>query len=325
MCRRACAICWTRRNSNRPLNEASGRFEVSSPATTPAPDSPFSLDNAAAYLAWREQKLSGCPSRVEDLVVEVHDPRCLTEAEHDAILQRCRRTNMAVYRSDCGADPDKAIPKQLGLQLGLTHLDRNLLADDDGITALSLAAGGARLDYIPYSNRPLNWHTDGYYNVTGRQIRAMLLHCVRPAMSGGINALLDHEIAYIMLRDADTRYVQALMETDAMTIPERIDEHGVARPAQTGPVFSVDPESGTLHMRYTARTRSIVWKQNPETLAAREFLDRLMASDTPYIFRVRLEAGMGIVCNNVLHNRSGFAGSGDDERLLYRARYYDHM
>lgn len=298
---------------------------MKSSATIPAPDSPFSLDNAAAYLAWREQKLAGCPSRVEDLVVEVRDPRCLTRAERGAIVQRCRTANMALYRSACGADPNKAIPRQLGLQLGLQHLDRNLLADDDGITPLSLAAAGERLDYIPYSNRPLNWHTDGYYNAPERRIRAMLLHCVRPAASGGINALLDHEIAYIMMRDADARYVQALMEHDAMTIPERTDEAGVARPAQTGPVFSVDPQSGCLHMRYTARTRSIEWKRNPDTLPAREFLERLLSGDSPYIFRARLEAGMGIVCNNVLHNRSGFAGSGDDERLLYRARYYDRM
>ena len=30
--------------------------------------------------------------------------------------------------------------------------------------------------------------------------------------------------------------------------------------AQGGPVLSVDPASGALHMRYTARTRSIEWR-----------------------------------------------------------------
>ena len=294
-------------------------------AARPAPGSPFSLESDTAYLDWREQKLSACPVRVEDLVVEVRDPRCLTRAEYNAILQRCRRTNMALYRSDSGADPDKDIPRQFALQFGLVSLDRNMLADDDGITALSTAAGGMRHDYIPYSDLPLNWHTDGYYNEPERQIRAMVLHCVRPAASGGVNALLDHEIAYIRLRDADAGYVQALMAPDAMTIPERIDENGVARPAQTGPVFSVDPENGSLHMRYTARTRSILWKQEPAILAAREFLQQLLISATPHIFRATLEAGMGLICNNVLHNRSGFSGSGSDLRLLYRARYYDRI
>lgn len=290
-----------------------------------APGSPFSLENDAAYLDWRERKLSACPARIEDLVVEVSDPRSLTAAEYDALLQRCRTANIAVYRSACGADPDKEIPRRLARQFGLLRLDRNMLADDDGITALSTAAGGMRHDYIPYSDLPLNWHTDGYYNAPERQIRAMVLHCVRPAAAGGINALLDHEIAYILLRDADPGYVRALMADDAMTIPERVDENGVARPAQSGPVFSVDPGNGSLHMRYTARTRSILWKQEPATLAAREFLQRLFTSTTPHILKARLEAGMGLICNNVLHNRSGFSGSGSDLRLLYRARYYDRI
>lgn len=294
-------------------------------ASAPVPGSPFDLDDAAAYLAWREQKLAARPSNIEDLMVDIRDPRRLTGAERAAIVQRCRDSNMAVYRSACGDDEDKEIPKQLGRQLGLIRLDRNLLADDDGITALGLARDADRLDYIPYSNRPLNWHTDGYYNTPGRQIRGMLLHCVRPSLSGGVNALLDHEIAYIVLRDADPCGVRALMEPDAMTIPERADENGVARPAQTGPVYSIDQATGHLHMRYTARTRSIVWKRDPALLAARQCLERLLGSDSPYILRVRLEAGMGIVCNNVLHNRSGFAGEGDAMRLLYRARYYDRM
>ena len=46
---------------------------------------------------------------------------------------------------------------------------------------------------------------------------------------------------------------------------ERTDEQGIARAAQTGPVFSIDPASGDLHMRYTARTRSIEWKQDATT------------------------------------------------------------
>ena len=44
------------------------------------------------------------------------------------------------------------------------------------------------------------------------------------AATGGENALLDHEIAYLLLRDADPRYVAALMQPDAMTIPARTDD-----------------------------------------------------------------------------------------------------
>jgi hypothetical protein len=109
-----------------------------------------------------------------------------------------------------------------------------------------------------------------------------------------------------------------------MTIPERADDDGVARAAQSGPVFSVD-EDGKLHMRYTARTRSIAWKQDAVTLAAVAFLEQLLAADSPYIYTARLEPGMGLLCNNVLHDRSGFTDNPATPRLLYRARYHERI
>ncbi len=287
--------------------------------------SPFHLDADAAYQAWREAKLSNYPRCAEDMVVEVGDPRALTPAEHDAILRRCRKTNLAIYASRCGTTPDKDIPRMLGLQFGLKQLDHNLLADEDAITSLTVAAGGSqRGDFIPYTDRPIRWHTDGYYNPPERRILGLMLHCVTPAASGGENTLLDHEIAYLLMRDANPEHIRALMAPDAMTIPARMDENGVARPAETGPVFSV-LDNGQLHMRYTARTRSIEWNSNPATLAAVAFLEHLLASELPYIFHARLESGMGLVCNNVLHDRSGFSDDETQQRLLYRARYYERM
>jgi alpha-ketoglutarate-dependent taurine dioxygenase len=153
----------------------------------------------------------------------------------------------------------------------------------------------------------------------------MVLHCVRPAMAGGENALMDHEMAYIALREANRDWLRALMAKDAMTIPERLDEDGVARAEQSGPVFSVDPESGALHMRYTARTRSILWKDDAATRAAAAFLQQLLAADRPDVFRLRLGPGMGLVCNNVLHDRAGFVHDPMEPRLLYRARYLDRV
>ena len=91
-----------------------------------------------------------------------------------------------------------------------------------------------------------------------------------------------------------------------MTIPAREDEAGIARPAETGPVFSVDPGDGTLHMRYTARTKSIEWKRDPAVAAAVAALSRILGEASPFRHRLTLEAGMGIVCNNVLHERTGF-------------------
>jgi hypothetical protein len=136
--------------------------------------------------------------------------------------------------------------------------------------------------------------------------------------------LLDHEIAYILLRDDNPDCIRAFTQVDAMVIPPRNAESGVARAAQAGPVFSVDAE-GFLHMRYTARTISIAWRSDAATQTAVAALTRLLAVSTPWTLRGRLEPGMGLVCNNVLHDRSGFVDTPQRHRLLYRARYHDRI
>lgn len=286
---------------------------------------PFDPDSSAAYLRWRDHKLAQAITRTDDLIVEIKDPRALTTAEHDALLDRCRRNNMAIYAT--GGDPaDEDMVRRFGLQFGLASLDANWLAGEQGITRVTVCADdGQRQAYIPYTDRAIKWHTDGYYNPPERQIRGMIMHCVHSAGQGGENRLLDHEIAYLLLRDENTDFIRALSAPDAMTIPERTDEYGVARAAQTGPVFSVDPASGQLHMRYTARTRSIVWKQDAATLAAVAALEKLLASDLPHIHGIRLEPGMGLLCNNVLHDRAAFVDDVTAPRLMFRARYLERI
>ena len=288
--------------------------------------SPFDLDQTEAYARWRADKLAAHPRRVEDLVVDVADPRHLSASERDALLRCCARANMAVYRSPV-RDEDPGLPRRLGEQIGLCRLDANWLADEDGISRIAVSedTGGTRADFIPYTNRPIRWHTDGYYHPQARRIEGMILHCVRSAGEGGVNALADHEMVYMALRDACPEGVRALMAADAMTIPAREDGQGVARPAQSGPVFSVLPDSGALHMRYTARTRSIEWKNDAATREAVGLLERLLAGDPPWVFRLRLEPGMGIVANNVPHERTGFTDDPQQPRLLYRARYLDRI
>jgi hypothetical protein len=287
---------------------------------------PFDPDAGAAYAAWRAAKLAAYPEGLAGHAVEVRDPRALTPGEREALLDRCRRANMAIYVSGA-TDADKSIPRRLGEQLGLHRLDRNWLADDDGISPIRVATErvAERSDYIPYTDRPIRWHTDGYYNDAPRRIRGMILHCVASAEQGGANAFLDHEIAYLRLRDADPRHVRALMRTDAMTIPAREGEAGTARPATSGPVFEVDPATGRLGMRYTARTRSIAWLSSPDVLAAVAALEALLDAPSPFRLEVALRPGMGIVCNNVLHRRDGFADAPSRPRLLYRARYHDRV
>lgn len=313
--------------------------------------SPFDLEQPEAYARWRADKLAAQPRRVEDLIVDVADPRALSDAERDALLHCCARANMVVYRSPVTAE-DKSLPRLLGAQLGLHRLDANWLADEDGISPIAVAdnepptplrvgppqgdhpawggpapdgrPGGARTDFIPYTDKPIKWHTDGYYHPQARRIEGMILHCVRAAGEGGVSGLVDHDMIYMAVRDANPDWVRALMAPDAMTVPERADDTGVARAAQSGPVFYLSA-CGALQMRYTARTRSIAWKNDPLTREAVAFIEQLLCSDAPWIFRLTLQPGMGIVANNVPHERSAFVDNPQQPRLLYRARYLDRV
>lgn len=285
---------------------------------------PFDLDDDTAFRAWREARLEPYKSPVGVPVIAVRDIARLESAEHAALLASCRSMNMAIYQS--GSPVDKSAIRALGRQFGLESLDMNLRADEDSITTLRVVEESAGTHYIPYTNRPLNWHTDGYYNRPEEQVRGIVMHCVSTSASGGDNLFLDPEIAYLLMRDENPDYVRALMQPDAMTIPANIEAGVELRPAQSGPVFSVSAR-GALHMRYTARTRSVEWKDDRNTRLAAGFLSELLNSDALYIVRHRLRAGQGIICNNVLHKREAFnddAQSGQT-RLLYRARYHERI
>ena len=292
--------------------------------------SPFDLDDDSAYQAWREQKLADAPHALGDLVVEVDDPRTLSRSEQDALMARCRKANMAIYASRLGETEGTDIPRGFGRHFGLQRLDHNRGAEADAVTALTVQDDALHTPYIPYSNRAIHWHTDGYYNRLDLQDHALLLHCVRPAMQGGENALMDHEMAYLLMRDANPDYVRALMREDAMLIPKNVVDGVELRPDRIGPVFMVAAD-GHLHMRYTMRKRNVVWKDDPMVNQAVAWLKALLNGEStdgsPYIYRGTLQAGWGLISNNVLHDRSAFEDGPDSvgKRLLYRARYYDRI
>ncbi|MEE8342814.1 MAG: TauD/TfdA family dioxygenase [Gammaproteobacteria bacterium] len=304
---------------------------MTSPSSThineAATGTPFDLGDETAYLEWRRKKLAMCPNTMDELMVEIHDGWHIAASEWRQITDCCRRANMAVYCLKTGDFADKALIQALGKEFGLRRLDKNLRADEDAITSLRMVEGGDSRRYIPYGNRALSWHTDGYYNPMHQQVRGVIMHCVSAAAEGGDNLLIDHEMIYLQLRDENPEFVAALMRPDAMIIPANVEDGVQLREPRAGPVFSVDPETGSLHMRYTARSRNIEWSDDTTTKAAVAYLGELMEGDSACIFRLRLTPGQGIICNNVLHGRTAFEDHAqpDRRRLLYRARYYDRI
>ncbi|VAW19007.1 FIG00779168: hypothetical protein [hydrothermal vent metagenome] len=289
----------------------------------------WDLSNNDPYLRWREQRLEQSRDLHGAPLVEIRDLANPSAAEKGEIVRRCVQTNMALYQATTPVDdPDqvriglRGFAASMGLEIAETHRS----AGKSAIVALTYSQHPEQKNYIPYSHKPINWHTDGYYNGPDRQIRAMVLHCFRPAAAGGQNQLLDTEIAYIRLRDHNPEFIAALMHPQAMTIPENMAENGTLRPVSVGPVFSIDP-AGNLIMRYTARTRSISWRQDETTLAAVAFLHQMMEKGDDLIQTITLEPGQGVLCNNSLHNRSGFepkTGNGV-ERMMFRVRFHNRI
>lgn len=297
---------------------------------TRSSQSPFSLQNTKQYNLWRERKLKNIANLKDKLNISlftnIEDIHQISNIERKAIISQNIQNSLCLYRIiKKGTDTKNNIHK-LASQLGLQQLDNNICADKDKLTSITHTSHKGQHEYIPYTNKRLSWHTDGYYNTPDRQINTMLLHCAKPAKEGGESLLMDHELAYIFLRDENPEYIEGFMQTDALTIPANILDGKIIREAQTGPVFSINT-SGQLHMRFSARKRNIEWKKSSPILEAVEFLEKLLSSNSPFIIKHTLQAGEGLICRNVLHCRTSFVDNdnSDDKRLLYRGRYYDHL
>lgn len=263
-------------------------------------------------------------------VVKIGDMAALTQSEQVEISARCQATNMAIYQCDTVQhDPDRIRSdlRAFADGFGLSIAEKHRSSGAGGIVALTVSHALGQRGYIPYSSKSMNWHTDGYYNGPDEQIRAMVLHCVTPAKDGGQNQLLDPEIAYIRLRDENPQFIAALMHPAAMTIPANHEASGTVRAQSVGPVFSVDPGNGRLLMRYTARTRSISWRDDPVTIQAAAFLQSVLTGNDPLMQTITFAAGQGVLCNNVLHNRTGFAHemATDGGRLIFRVRFHNRV
>ena len=294
--------------------------------------SPFSLDNDSSYQAWRSRKLENTQQLLKkenkkQLFIDIKDANHVTTSEMNLILSRCASFSFCLYRLQNLQQNNKQTVHQLAKQVGITHLDSNICADEDSLTSITQIHRKDQHAFIPYSTKRLSWHTDGYYNKPEHQINAMLLHCETPAKKGGESFLLDHELAYILLRDENPDYIKAFMQPDTMTIPANILNGKVIREAQTGPVFSIN-QHGQLHMRYTARQRNIAWKNNQLTTEANQLLTQYLENEnSPFIIKHTLQAGEGLICRNILHKRNHFMDDINPEkkRLLYRGRYYDYI
>jgi hypothetical protein len=276
------------------------------------------------YLQWRENKLAAYPLSIDALTVTISSITQLTEGEKLQIANNCYKYNFCLYQLTC-KEVDEQKLLNFAKNFGLYRLNHHLHAENNGISTLTVSTDGPKEEFIPYTDKKLGWHTDGYYNQPSERINTFLLHCQTPAFEGGASAFCDPDIVYILLKDKNPDYIKALMAEDCMTIPAYEDGQGTKREASIGPVFVFNKNTSKLQMRYTARKHNISWKDDRLTRAAVDYLIEILKRDGFPIIRHRLEAGQGVLCNNVLHNRTGFIDDSKNKRLFYRARYLDSI
>ncbi|MFT5113526.1 MAG: hypothetical protein ACI8P9_002857 [Parasphingorhabdus sp.] len=277
--------------------------------------------DARAFKLWLDQKLNSNAGAMNKQAVELKNLACVSEVEHQLMLENLNRHNFSLYRCEGQISPSQVA--RLGRQFSLQNAEQNLCADESSISTISVSNNAEKSRYIPYTDRALGWHTDGYYNPIGKTINAFILHCSNNSVSGGENKLLDHELIFGWLVEKFSCDAFELFAPDVMTVPANRSEDVELRAETSCPMFYFN-QSGGLQMRYSARQRNIEWKSTQfirQALA--EIADR--CKDLSSVNSVKLVKGMGILSRNALHCRTAFNDIPTNPRLLYRVRYYDHI
>ncbi len=282
------------------------------------------IDSQDNYLHWRDEKLASAITNIKDCLVEINNPLQLTTAERSHIRQLADSNNFALFEIQTPQNYIDTIIR-INQQFGLIDHDQHLYAKNHGLSEISISNHKNQSEFIPYTDKAIGWHTDGYYNAVENRIRAFSLFCVRPAANGGENQWIDPQMAYLLLKEQNSEVTDALSHPQAMSIPEHVVDGMVRRKKSTGPVFFHDQKSGELYMRYTQRKKNIEFYNSNEIKQAVEALDQFLASNTDHHFTYTMNANQGMLCNNILHKRMKFTDDANNPRVLLRGRYFNRI
>ena len=278
------------------------------------------LENDSEYEMWKKRKFSHYPINPNEIKIKINDIRALEARELIKLKDISQMYNYVFYSLEEAIKKEELL--MLCKQANLMDFVQNPNADSQGISEIKNEAAGEKFSkYIPYTNKKLNWHTDGYYDHDLFSIKSFILHCVNPADKGGENIVLDHEMLYIALRDKNTNFISFLMENDVMKIPR--DNNVVNSQDVIGPVFKID-KNNKICLRYTMRERNIIWKKDKMIDKITKFIKEFLEDDNQFKLRVLLNRNEGLIANNILHKREAFSDN-KEERLFYRIRFKNRI
>lgn len=284
--------------------------------------------NQSNLTAWVEQtqkriEASTEPTIIEPILLPSHLPQNRGKPFATSMTQLCKRvasTGFAVYEwSDKPGDVNTAVSDLLQA-LSLRDGDQGVMRETSELSLLQDLTGTPKGRFPPYQSKPMNWHTDGYYNDAAQMVRCFTLHCVSPAAVGGALLLMDDAYLVYALLKEDPELVVLLCHPNAMTLPHNKDNEGHDRPDRCVPVILQNTDQ-TIAMRFTTRTRNIHWRCNA-TKAAAQRASELINVHSEWHTRITLQQGQGIITRNVLHAREAFEDAPDKpKRQILRGRY----
>ena len=270
-------------------------------------------NTAEDYKRWKDNKLATFTKNLDELTVQITSPNAISKPEKSMVISLLENHNIVFFHIDRIKQTNKSTIKNFASQIGLSNYELDSQSDEDGLTEIKDIKTTEKLsEYVPYTTKELNWHTDGYYTDQKNSVLSWLLFCKTSAESGGINKYLDHEIAYILFNNISKR-LEDLMLDDACCIPENSITN---RKEVFNPVFMF--KNKKLHMKFSMRKKNIIWNNN--SLKAIDVLKSIIKDSSQYHITKKLDTGMGVITNNVIHMRTAFTNSKNKNRLLYRLR-----
>ena len=271
------------------------------------------LNTKEDYKRWKDKKLESFTRNIDHLTVHISNPNSVSKPEKNKVISLLRSNNLAFFNIDNISYKDKSSIKRFAFQIGLGDYEFDSRSDDGGLTEIKEHKHNDKIsEYIPYTTKELNWHTDGYYNTKDNSILSWLLFCNTQSEKGGVNKYLDHEISYILFNDISNK-IKDLMLENTCCIPENLMTR---RKEVLNPVYMFDDEK--LHMKFSMRKKNIIW--NDASLRAINILKSIIEDSSEYHITKKFAEGEGVITNNVIHKRTAFTNSENKNRLLYRLR-----
>ena len=265
------------------------------------------------YKRWKELKLANFTGDIGKLTIDIKNPHSLTKNEASKCSDIIERGNILFFRLENEFADIKDSLLKLSKQFGMDDFEILESSEKSGLTKIEVSdEDKIKSEYVPYTNKALNWHTDGYYNDVSDPILSWMLFCHSDSDIGGENRFIDHEIVYILFNEMSDSLNDLLLE-QAFTIPENKNNN---RKEISGYVFKL--LSNKLHMRFTMREKNIIW--NKKIMKSIKLLKSIILENENYQIKHKLKPNEGVISNNIIHMRTSFTNSDNKNRLLYRLR-----